>query len=91
MVNQKIADFEEEVKSMGDALTDATISLYKSIVARFLPTPTRIHYLFNLRDISKVCILLLYFYLTFYGFCRCSELKNALDLSRPSQGKQIHY
>ncbi|VDM31109.1 unnamed protein product [Hydatigera taeniaeformis] len=55
MINQKIADFEDEVRSMGDTLTDATVSFYNSIVAKFLPTPTRIHYLFNLRDISKIC------------------------------------
>lgn len=56
MINQKILDFENEVKSMGDTLTDATISFYHAAVAKFLPTPTRIHYLFNLRDISKVSI-----------------------------------
>ncbi|CDS41066.1 dynein heavy chain [Echinococcus multilocularis] len=55
MINQKIANFEDEVKSMGDTLTDATVSLYNSVVTKFLPTPTRIHYLFNLRDISKIC------------------------------------
>lgn len=54
MINQKILDFDEEVKSIGDAITDATISLYSAIVTKFLPTPDRIHYLFNLRDISKI-------------------------------------
>ncbi|VDN98570.1 unnamed protein product [Rodentolepis nana] len=54
MINQKMIDFDEEVKSLGDAITDATISLYTAIVTKFLPTPDRIHYLFNLRDISKI-------------------------------------
>ena len=54
MINQKLQDFEEEVKPIGDVMTQATIEMYQSVVARFLPTPTKIHYLFNLRDISKV-------------------------------------
>ncbi|XP_059156869.1 dynein axonemal heavy chain 2-like isoform X2 [Physella acuta] len=54
MINQKLQDFEEEVKPIGDIMTQATIEMYQAIVQRFLPTPTRIHYLFNLRDISKI-------------------------------------
>ncbi|VEL09776.1 unnamed protein product, partial [Protopolystoma xenopodis] len=54
MINQKLLDFEEEVKPIGDLLTDATIELYSAVIQRFLPTPTKMHYLFNLRDISKV-------------------------------------
>ena len=54
MINQKLAEFEDEFKSVGDPMISATIELYRAIIVRFLPTPTRIHYLFNLRDISKV-------------------------------------
>ena len=54
MINQKLQDFEEEVKPIGDIVTTATIEMYTAVVSKFLPTPTKIHYLFNLRDISKV-------------------------------------
>ncbi len=39
---------------MGEILTQATLELYNAVAARFLPTPAKTHYLFNLRDISKV-------------------------------------
>lgn len=32
----------------------ATINLYNAIAENFLPTPTKSHYMFNMRDISKV-------------------------------------
>jgi len=54
MISQKLQEFEEEVKPIGGILTQATLELYHSITTRFLPTPAKIHYLFNLRDISKV-------------------------------------
>ena len=88
MINQKLQDFEEDVKALGDLMTQvtwntvasssplinslctdsslrayvylivfllqATIDIYNSIIAKMLPTPTKIHYLFNLRDISRV-------------------------------------
>ncbi|KAB1265173.1 Dynein heavy chain 2; axonemal, partial [Camelus dromedarius] len=54
MINQKLQDFEEEVKPIGNVVTVATLDVYNSVVQRFLPTPAKIHYLFNLRDISKV-------------------------------------
>ena len=54
MINQKLQDFEEDVKPVGNLITQATIELYNTIIATMLPTPTKIHYLFNLRDISKV-------------------------------------
>uniref|UniRef100_A0A8C4Z8H0 Dynein, axonemal, heavy chain 2 n=1 Tax=Gadus morhua TaxID=8049 RepID=A0A8C4Z8H0_GADMO len=54
MINQKLQEFGEEVKPIGAILTQATLELYDAVVVRFLPTPAKIHYLFNLRDISKV-------------------------------------
>ncbi|XP_063786889.1 dynein axonemal heavy chain 2 [Pseudophryne corroboree] len=54
MMSQKLQDFEEEVKPVGDVITQATVELYNGVTQRFLPTPAKIHYLFNLRDISKV-------------------------------------
>ena len=56
LINQKLQDFEEELKPIGNTVTDATIEMYNAITARFLPTPTKIHYLFNLRDISRVIV-----------------------------------
>lgn len=32
----------------------ATIGMYNNVVLSMLPTPMKMHYLFNLRDISKV-------------------------------------
>ncbi|XP_066578473.1 dynein axonemal heavy chain 2 [Amia ocellicauda] len=54
MITQKLQEFEEEVKPLGPLVTQATLELYGAVVQRFLPTPAKIHYLFNLRDISKV-------------------------------------
>uniref|UniRef100_A0A4W2CP28 AAA+ ATPase domain-containing protein n=1 Tax=Bos indicus x Bos taurus TaxID=30522 RepID=A0A4W2CP28_BOBOX len=54
MINQKLQDFEEEVKPIGNVVTEATLDVYSTVAQRFLPTPAKIHYLFNLRDISKV-------------------------------------
>lgn len=36
------------------AIVNATLSLYEMAKAQFLPTPLKSHYLFNIRDVSKV-------------------------------------
>ncbi len=63
MINQKLAEFDDEFKSLGDLMTKATVQVYEAVIVKFLPTPTKIHYLFNLRDISKV----------FQGLLRCDR------------------
>ena len=47
-------DFPFEVKSLSSGLVSATVELYSKICAELLPTPAKIHYQFNLRDVSKV-------------------------------------
>nr|XP_015838947.1 PREDICTED: dynein heavy chain 2, axonemal [Tribolium castaneum] len=54
MLGQHLADFNEVVKIVGREITETTIDLYNNVTAKMLPTPTKIHYLFNLRDISRI-------------------------------------
>jgi dynein heavy chain, axonemal len=54
MISERLAEFDDEFKHLPDILTTATIEMYETIVQKFLPTPTKIYYLFNLRDISKI-------------------------------------
>lgn len=48
-------EFQPEVKDMADKIVNAAISTYQFMVVTFLPTPSKAHYLFNMRDLSK-CI-----------------------------------
>ncbi|XP_067137533.1 LOW QUALITY PROTEIN: dynein axonemal heavy chain 7-like [Centruroides vittatus] len=57
----KINLFPSEVYSIKDTLVDATLKIYELAVSYLRPTPNKSHYLFNLRDFSKViqgCCLL---------------------------------
>uniref|UniRef100_A0A383W4S5 Dynein-1, subspecies f n=1 Tax=Tetradesmus obliquus TaxID=3088 RepID=A0A383W4S5_TETOB len=39
---------------VGDSLTDITLELYNAVLEKLPPTPSRFHYVFNLRDLSRV-------------------------------------
>ncbi|KAI4461456.1 dynein heavy chain [Holotrichia oblita] len=54
MLTQHFSEFPEEIKRISRELTEMTIDLYENVTIKMLPTPTKIHYLFNLRDISKI-------------------------------------
>eukprot|EP00668_Euglena_longa_P046636 GGOE01062321.1.p1 GENE.GGOE01062321.1~~GGOE01062321.1.p1 ORF type:complete len:2198 (+),score=861.46 GGOE01062321.1:644-6595(+) len=47
-------DAIEDFRLMIDHLVQATVEVYNAVVSEMLPTPSKSHYLFNLRDMSKV-------------------------------------
>ena len=63
LLKQQLSDFTDDLKSLGKQITNATIALYNEVAKKMLPTPAKIHYLFNLRDISRV----------FQGLLRCHK------------------
>ena len=46
--------FSRAVVGLKDNLVSATIHVFNRITKELLPTPAKIHYLYNLRDVSKV-------------------------------------
>jgi dynein heavy chain, axonemal len=50
----KFQIFDEEIKVLSEAMAMATINLFNIVQLNFLPTPAKSHYVFNMRDISKV-------------------------------------
>ena len=50
----KFFNFPEEIKALCENLALATIYVYNAVSEVFLPTPAHSHYVFNMRDISKV-------------------------------------
>lgn len=46
--------FESSFMRAGKLIVQATMEIYKQTIANFLPTPSKSHYLFNLRDFARV-------------------------------------
>ena len=46
--------FNDTVNKMDDVVISSTIDIYMKISEELRPTPAKFHYLFNLRDVSKV-------------------------------------
>ncbi|XP_040982062.1 LOW QUALITY PROTEIN: dynein heavy chain 10, axonemal [Aquila chrysaetos chrysaetos] len=48
------AMFNESISTISDKITVCTLELYKRIICDLPPTPSKFHYIFNLRDLSRV-------------------------------------
>ncbi|CAI8026112.1 Dynein heavy chain 3, axonemal [Geodia barretti] len=46
--------FDASFLRLGKMMVQATMAVYKAAVVTFLPTPSKSHYVFNLRDFSRV-------------------------------------
>jgi dynein heavy chain len=49
-----LSNFTEKVKNTYIETTTATIELFEFVVERMKPIPAKFHYIFNLRDVSKI-------------------------------------
>ncbi len=54
ILNGFLLKFKQEIQLQAASAISSTIEIYNDISAELLPTPARPHYLFNLRDVSKV-------------------------------------
>lgn len=44
MLSQKLHHFDDDIKHLDQTITKATVDLYQTIEKKYLPTPTKIHY-----------------------------------------------
>jgi len=54
IVKYFLSKFPDEIKNRIQNVVSSTLNLYKEIKSHMLPTPAKMHYIFNLRDMSKV-------------------------------------
>lgn len=75
-------DMTEETTQVVNTLSNATISLWKNIKRDLLPTPTKFHYIFNLRDVSRI----------FKGMCTVlpESIKNTANLAKGELKPEIY-
>ena len=50
----KFYQFGDDIKLLQESLAAATIAIFNQCMTDFLPTPKKTHYIYNMRDISKV-------------------------------------
>lgn len=54
LVNHFFKRFDEDIQGKIDTMINSTLDIYYAVREDLLPTPSKLHYTFNLRDISRV-------------------------------------
>ena len=54
ILGERYQGFPAPIKDLAPKFTTATLSLFKFILENLPPTPAKFHYIFNLRDLSRV-------------------------------------
>ncbi|PRP82215.1 dynein-1-alpha heavy chain, flagellar inner arm I1 complex, partial [Planoprotostelium fungivorum] len=54
VLEEHLEPFSESIKEVGAKMTTVTLKLYDIITKSLLPTPSKFHYIFNIRDISRI-------------------------------------
>jgi dynein heavy chain len=49
-----VAEFHEDIKGSVAKITEATMNVYNQMKIKLPRTPMKFHYIFNLRDLSRV-------------------------------------
>ncbi|KAL3317579.1 Dynein heavy chain 10, axonemal [Cichlidogyrus casuarinus] len=54
IISGHCAEFEPGIQEILPKITEMTLNLYKFIVQQLPPTPSKFHYIFNMRDLSRI-------------------------------------
>jgi dynein heavy chain, axonemal len=54
ILSKHLEGFNDEIMALTETITDITLKLHNEIIERLPRTPVKFHYIFNLRDLSRV-------------------------------------
>lgn len=54
LLNQHLTNFADKIKKLASSIITATIDLYSEVRANFLPTATKFHYVFSMRELGSL-------------------------------------
>lgn len=81
IINHTFLSYPDNIKSLHKPLTNIVVDIYRQVCLKFLPLPGKSHYLFNLRDLSKVV----------QGILTVPDSQHNPDALKSSFAKLIYY